>query len=54
MGDLPFDRIEIGQPSIYNTGIDYFGPILTKQLRKTRSTMGKTKQWGALCTCLNT
>ena len=48
MGDLPFDRIEIGQPSIYNTGIDYFGPILTKQLRRTRSTMGKTKQWGAL------
>ena len=54
MGDLPYNRIEIGQPPFYNTGIDYFGPILTKQSRRTRSTTGKTKRWGALFTCLNT
>ena len=54
MGDLPYDRMEISQPPFYNTGIDYFGPILTKQSRRTRSTMGKTKRWGALFTCLNT
>ena len=42
-GDLPYGRIEIGRPPFYNTGIDYFGPILTKQSRRTRSTMGKTK-----------
>ena len=54
MGDLPHDRIEIGQTPFYNTGIDYFGPILTKQSRRTRSTMGKTKRWGALFTCLYT
>lgn len=54
MGDLPEDRIEIGKPPFYNSGIDYFGPILTKQSKKTRSTTGKTKRWGALFTCLNT
>ena len=43
MSDLPFDRIGIGQPLFYNTGIDYFGTILTKQSRRTRSIMGKTK-----------
>ena len=52
-GDLPYGRIEIGRPPFYNTGIDYFGPILTKQSRRTRSTTGKTKRWGALFTCLN-
>ena len=54
MGDLPYDRIEIGQQPFYNTGTDYFGPTLTKQLRRTRSTTGKMKRWGALFTCLNT
>ena len=54
MSELPYDRIEIGQLQFYNTGIDYFGPILTKQSRRTRSTTGKTKRWGALFTCLNT
>ena len=54
MGDLRYDRIEIGQPLFYNTGIDYFGPILTKQSRRTRSATGKIKRWGALFTCLNT
>ena len=54
MGDLPYDRIEIGQPPFYNTGIDYLGPILTNQSRRTRSTTGKTKRWWALFPCLNT
>ena len=54
MGDLPYDIIETGQPSFYKTRIDYFGHILTKQSRRTRSTKGKTKRWGALFTCLNT
>ena len=31
MGDLPFDRIETGQPPFYNTEINYFGPILMKE-----------------------
>ena len=54
MGDLLYDRIEIGQPPLYNTGIDQFGPTLTKQSRRTRSITGKTEQWGALFTFLNT
>ena len=44
MSDLPYDRIEIGQLPVYNTGIDYFGPIVTKKSRRTRSTTGKTKR----------
>ena len=31
MSDLPFDRIETGQPPFYNTEINYFGPILMKE-----------------------
>ena len=54
MGDLPYNRIEIGQPPLYNTGIDRFEPTLTKQSRRTRSITGKTEQWGALFTFLNT
>ena len=54
MGDLPYNRTEIGQPPFYKNRIDYFGPILTKQSRSTRLATGKTKQWGALFTCLNT
>ena len=54
MGDLPYDGTEIGRPTFYNTGIDYFGPILTKQSRRTRSRTGKTKRWRAVFTCLNT
>ena len=51
MGDLSYDRIEIGQPPFYNTGIDYFVPTPTKQSRRTRSTTGKTKASGALLPC---
>ena len=53
MGYLPYDRKKIGQPPFYSTRIDYFEPILTKQSRRTRSTTGKMKPWGALFTCLN-
>ena len=44
VGDLTNGRMEIGQPPFYNTGIACFGPILTKQSRRTRSAMGKTKR----------
>ena len=54
MIELPYDRIEIGQPPFYNTGIDYFVPNPMKQSRRTRSTTGKTKGSGALLPCLNT
>ena len=52
--DLPYGRTEIGQPPFYNTRIDYFGAIPTKQSRRTRSTTGKMKWWRALLTCLHT
>ena len=54
MVDLPCDRIKSGQPPFYNTRIDYFELILTKQSRRTRSTTRKMKWWGALFACLNT
>ena len=49
MGDLPY---EIGQPPFCNTGIDYFGPVLTKQSRRTRSTTGKNKKRSGGEVCL--
>ena len=54
MSQLPKDRMDMGKPAFYNTGVDYFGPMLTKQSRKTRSTKGVTKRWGAIFTCLTT
>jgi len=37
LADLPPDRIEIGSPPFYNTGVDYFGP---KTVKIPRSKVG--------------
>ena len=48
MADLPTDRIAIAEPPFFNTGVDYFGPILVKVLRS------QVKRWGCIFTCLST
>jgi hypothetical protein len=45
MADLPSDRVE-QSPPFSNVGIDYFGPFIVKEGRKTM------KRYGALFTCL--
>ena len=53
MSNLPEARLAINQPPFTNTGIDYFGPLTVKQGRRTRSTDGTCKRYGAIFTCLN-
>ena len=48
MADLPADRITVGAPTFFHTGVDFFGPIQVKVLRS------KVKRWGCLFTCLVT
>ena len=54
MADLPSKRLEIGCHTFQNVGVDYFGPILVKQGRRTRRSAGSAKRYGALFTCLTT
>ena len=46
MANLPAARLEYGEPPFTNCGIDLFGPIQVKQLRK------RLKRWAVLFTCL--
>ncbi|XP_066932794.1 uncharacterized protein [Clytia hemisphaerica] len=48
MADLPVDRITVGAPTFFHTGVDFFGPIQVRVLRS------KVKRWGCLFTCLVT
>ena len=48
MSDLPKTRMAIGEPVFFNTGVDYFGPILVKCGRS------RQKRWGCIFTCLTT
>ena len=54
MGDLPKERVKIGEKPFSNTGVDYFGPYLVKKNRETRSTKALTKYYGVIFTCLTT
>lgn len=48
MASLPQSRLEAFTPPFYNTGVDYFGPLLVKERRST------VKRYGCLFTCLVT
>ncbi|MCG8429836.1 MAG: hypothetical protein MJA29_01495, partial [Candidatus Omnitrophica bacterium] len=48
MADLPGCRLSVQSGAFYNTGVDYFGPMLVKSRRNT------VKRWGCLFTCLAT
>ena len=48
MANLPDSRLGYQQPPFTNTGVDYFGPLLVRNERKTE------KRYGALLTCLTT
>ena len=54
MGDLPKERVKIGEKPFSNTGVDYFGSYLKKKgrERETRSTKALTKRYGVTFTCL--
>ena len=52
MADLPTERLSIKQQPFTYTGVDYFGPIYVKFLRKTRSNQAIAKRYGVIFTCL--
>ena len=54
MSDLPPERLSAFLPSFYFTGADYFGPLTIKLNKRTRSTSGTAKRYGALFTCMTT
>ena len=54
MADLPLERIDSRCHAFQNVGVDYFGPILIKQGRRTRRSTGSAKRYGALFTCMTT
>ena len=54
MGILPTDEAAIGNKSFTNVAVDYFWRILVKLTKLTRSKTPKAKQWGIICTCVNT
>ena len=54
MGELPFERIAYMEPQFSRTGVDYFGPLLIKRGKRTRSNCGTAERYGALFTYLTT
>ena len=54
MGQLPNERTAVFDPVFTNTGVDYFGPILVKNSKRTQSTSGHNKHYGVVFTCLTT
>ena len=54
MSNLPEACLAINQLPFTNMVIDYFGPLTVKQRRRTHSTDGTSKRYGATFTCLST
>ena len=54
MSNIPIDRITVNEKPFSNIGVDYFGPIIIKLNKRTRSTQPIVKRCGVLFTCLTT
>ena len=54
MSELPKERLDAYQKPFYNTGIDFFGPIIVKLSRKTCANQAKAKRYGVIFTCMTT
>ena len=54
MSNIPIDRIAVNEKPFTNTGVDYFGSIIIKLNKRTRSTQPTAKRYGVLFTCLTT
>ena len=54
MSDLQQDRLDIHEKPFQNTGIEFFGPILVKLSKKTRTNQAKAKRYGVIFTCMTT
>ena len=54
MADLPDGRVGIYKQAFSYTGIDFFGPLVVKQSKRTRTTWTSFKRYGAVFTCSTT
>ena len=54
MSDLPKQYLEVGSPAFNNTMTDYFGPMIVKLNKETRTSQVTTKRYGAIFSCLAT
>ena len=54
MSNLPNDRLSVGEKPFSKVGVDYFGPLLVKLSKRTRSNQATAKRYGVLFTCLTT
>ena len=54
MSNIPIDRIAVNEKPFSNTGVDYFGPIIIKLNKRTRSTQPTAKRYRVLFMCLTT
>ena len=45
MSELPKERLDAYKKPFYNTGIDFFGPIIVKLSQKTRANQAKAKRY---------
>ncbi|XP_057310467.1 uncharacterized protein LOC130648433 [Hydractinia symbiolongicarpus] len=52
MGDLPIDRLAVGELPFNQSGVDYFGQMIVKRSKRTRASSGTVKRYGALFTCM--
>ena len=54
MSNLPNDRLSVGGKPISKVGVDYFGQLIVKLSKRTRSNQATAKRYGVLFTCLAT
>ena len=54
MSELPKERLDAYKKPFYNTGIDFFDPIIVKMSKKTRANQAKAKRYGVIFTCMKT
>ena len=54
MSNIPSDQLALNEKPFSNSGVDYFGPILTKSSKHTRLNLASAKRYGVLFTCLTT
>ena len=52
MADLPDERIELYKPAFSYTGIDFYGPLVVKHSKRTRTTQTRFRRYGAVFVCL--
>ena len=54
MSELPKEISDAYEKLFYNTGIDFFDPIIVKLSKKTLANQAKAKRYGVIFTCMTT